>query len=74
MGICGLNTAYVLFATLHVVQFILSIVVIGLYGTDLDHARKAGTYADGKWVCGLPILSSLRRDLIIHELTVLRGL
>ncbi|KAH8159889.1 hypothetical protein CIB48_g8359 [Xylaria polymorpha] len=57
MGICGLNTAYVLFATLHVVQFILSIVVIGLYGTDLDHARKAGTYADGKWVYAVVVAS-----------------
>ncbi|KAL9116991.1 MAG: hypothetical protein Q9187_006478 [Circinaria calcarea] len=31
-------------------QFGLAITVIGLYGTDLDNARKRGVSADGKWV------------------------
>ncbi|KAI0447188.1 hypothetical protein F4803DRAFT_546404 [Xylaria telfairii] len=57
MGICGLNPEYFFFATLHIVQFILSIVVIGLYGTDVDHARKAGIYADGKWVYAVVVAS-----------------
>ncbi|KAF2223957.1 hypothetical protein BDZ85DRAFT_260105 [Elsinoe ampelina] len=31
-------------------QFIFAITVAGLYGVDLDAARKAGVGADGKWV------------------------
>jgi len=31
-------------------QFVLGIAVIGLYAQDLDRARKAGSYADSKWV------------------------
>lgn len=31
-------------------QFILGIVVIGLYATDLNNARKQGKYVDSKWV------------------------
>jgi hypothetical protein len=30
-------------------QFIMGIVVIGLYAQDLDRARKAGKYVDAKW-------------------------
>jgi ABC-type branched-subunit amino acid transport system permease subunit len=32
------------------VQFVLGIVVIGLYAQDLDRARKAHVYIDSKWV------------------------
>jgi hypothetical protein len=31
-------------------QFVMAITVCGLYGVDLNNARKAGKYADGKWV------------------------
>lgn len=31
-------------------QFVMGIVVIGLYAQDLDRARKTGKYADPKWV------------------------
>ncbi|MCJ1412964.1 hypothetical protein MMC19_007065 [Ptychographa xylographoides] len=31
-------------------QFVLALTVIGLYGTDLNNARIAHVYADGKWV------------------------
>jgi hypothetical protein len=31
-------------------QFVMGIVVIGLYAQDLDRAHKAGKYADPKWV------------------------
>jgi hypothetical protein len=55
MGLLGLTTSYVLFAILHVFQFILAITVIGLYGTDLDRAQKNGTYADGKWVYAIVV-------------------
>ncbi|KAK3695618.1 hypothetical protein B0T22DRAFT_367577 [Podospora appendiculata] len=42
--------SYVLFAILHVFQFILAVTVCALYGVDLDRARKADKYADGRWV------------------------
>jgi hypothetical protein len=35
---------------LRLFQFILGLVVIGLYAQDLDNARKAGVYMDSKWV------------------------
>ncbi|KAI1851974.1 hypothetical protein JX265_008220 [Neoarthrinium moseri] len=50
MGFFGMALSYLLFSILHFFQFIMGLVVIGLYGTDLDAARKAGKYADGKWV------------------------
>ncbi|EOD51001.1 hypothetical protein UCRNP2_2226 [Neofusicoccum parvum UCRNP2] len=31
-------------------QFVLALTVCGLYGVDLNNARKAGAYADSKWV------------------------
>lgn len=50
MGFLGMALSYVLFTILHFFQFVLGLVVIGLYGIDLDNAHKAGKYADGKWV------------------------
>ncbi|KAF2733794.1 hypothetical protein EJ04DRAFT_543957 [Polyplosphaeria fusca] len=35
---------------IRLLQFVMGIVVIGLYATDLDKARKAGKYMDAKWV------------------------
>lgn len=35
---------------LRFLQFVLAITVAGLYGVDLDNARRAGAYTDGKWV------------------------
>ncbi|KAF2795165.1 hypothetical protein K505DRAFT_17550 [Melanomma pulvis-pyrius CBS 109.77] len=35
---------------IRIFQFIMGIVVIGLYAQDLDKARKAGKYVDSKWV------------------------
>lgn len=52
MGVFGMALSYVLFSILHFSQFVLAITVIGLYGTDVDRARKQGKYMDGKWVCG----------------------
>ncbi|KAI0458487.1 hypothetical protein F5B21DRAFT_459894 [Xylaria acuta] len=57
MGLLDMSKSYVLFCILHFVQFVLAIVVIGLYGTDLDRARKAGVYADGKWVYAIVVAS-----------------
>ncbi|KAK5999669.1 hypothetical protein QM012_005326 [Aureobasidium pullulans] len=39
---------YIRFA-IRVLQFVLAITVAGLYGYDLDNARKAHVYADSKW-------------------------
>jgi len=50
MGCLGMTVGYFAFATLHFFQFILAIVVAGLYGVDLNNARKAHVKADGKWV------------------------
>lgn len=58
MGFFGMTLAYIAFTILHFFQFVLALVVCGLYGTDLDRARKAGKYADGKWV---------RRELAQHS-------
>ncbi|KAI8951547.1 hypothetical protein F4801DRAFT_283599 [Xylaria longipes] len=55
MGLRDMSKSYVLFSLMHFAQFVLSIVVIGLYGTDLDRARKAGAYADGKWVYAIVV-------------------
>ncbi|KAI0105753.1 hypothetical protein GGR51DRAFT_519076 [Nemania sp. FL0031] len=54
MGFVNMTMSYMLFAILHCFQFILAITVIGLYGTDLDHARK---FTDGKWVYALVVAS-----------------
>lgn len=50
MGLFGMALSYLLFSVLHFFQFIMGLVVVGLYGVDLDNARKAGKYTDGKWV------------------------
>lgn len=40
----------VLIIFFRLMQFILGLVVIGLYAVDLDRARKAHKYVDSKWV------------------------
>jgi hypothetical protein len=50
MGFLGMALSYVLFTILHLFQFVMGLVAVGLYGIDLDNARKAGKYTDGKWV------------------------
>ncbi|KAF2085360.1 hypothetical protein K490DRAFT_23652, partial [Saccharata proteae CBS 121410] len=35
---------------LRLLQFVLGLTVAGLYGVDLNAARRAHTYADSKWV------------------------
>jgi len=50
MGILdGGKASRIGFFILHFFQFVLAITICGLYGVDLDAARKAGKYADGKW-------------------------
>lgn len=41
--------SHLLFSILHFVQFALAITVCGLYGVDLDRARRANVHADGRW-------------------------
>ncbi|KAL2020474.1 hypothetical protein VTK56DRAFT_8359 [Thermocarpiscus australiensis] len=64
MAVGGLSLSYLLFSILHFCQFALALTVCGLYGVELDRARKANTHADGKWVYavvvgGLSALTSL---------------
>ena len=50
MGLLGFTVSYLLFSAIHFCQFILAIVVCGLYGYDLHHANNSGKYSDSKWV------------------------
>jgi hypothetical protein len=50
MGFFGMAASYLAFSVLHFFLFIFALTVAGLYGVDLDNARKAGKYADSKWV------------------------
>ncbi|KAI0506189.1 hypothetical protein F5B22DRAFT_625093 [Xylaria bambusicola] len=52
-----MTSSYVAFAVLHFILFVLALAVIGLYGTDVDRARKHGVDADGKWVFALVVAS-----------------
>ncbi len=49
MGLFGMALSYLTFSVLHFFQFVLAIVVCGLYGVDLHRASSAGVRADGKW-------------------------
>ena len=58
------NKSYLYFSTLHFLAFVFAVTVCGLYGVELDRARKADKYADSKWVFavvvgGLSALSSI---------------
>ncbi|KZZ88509.1 hypothetical protein AAL_08067 [Moelleriella libera RCEF 2490] len=50
MGFFSTSVGYFAFTALHVACFALALAVCGLYGQDLDRARKAGSYSDSKWV------------------------
>lgn len=39
-------------------QFVFAIAVIGLYGQDVDKARKTGFSQDARWVCHVPTIQS----------------
>ena len=70
MGFFGFAISYILFSALHFFQFVLALVVCGLYGVDLDRARKAGVYSDGKWVSPLRKFSSYTYTLETRRLWV----
>lgn len=44
--------------TLRFLQLVFALAVAGLYGIDLDNARKMGKYADRNWVCRTIFLES----------------
>lgn len=46
---------------LRFLQFVFALTVIGLYGTDLNHARKNGLKSDSRWVYAevVAVLSAL---------------
>ena len=41
---------FIIHTIIRFLQFVLALTVLGLYGTDLNNARKAHVYADSKWV------------------------
>lgn len=43
-------TGFIIHTVIRFFQFVLGLTVIGLYGVDLNNARIAHVYADGKWV------------------------
>ena len=50
------SKSYLANLILRFLQLIFAVTVIGLYAQDLDAARKAGKYADSKWVRPIPSL------------------
>lgn len=69
MGIRDASKSYILFAIIHFFQFVLGVTVCGLYGVELDRARKADKYADGKWVWKLSEPSTDKNPRICLLLT-----
>lgn len=47
---CDMALSYILFSVIRFFQFVMALVVCGLYGVDLHAANKQGKYSDGKWV------------------------
>ncbi len=45
---------WVIHAILRFLQFVFAITVAGLYGTDIDRARKNGGGGDSRWVSEAP--------------------
>lgn len=56
------TTCRVLYGILHLAQFVLAVVVIGLYGDDVARSEHKGNDIDGRWVCGLRTLKQLAHD------------
>jgi len=59
--------------TLRFLQFVMAIVVAGLYGVDLDHATKAGAYTDGKWVFAEVVAALSAVTVLIYALPFLKS-
>lgn len=55
------SKSYLYFSTLHFLAFVFAVTVCGLYGVELDRARKADKYADSKWVCHTFMFSQQNR-------------
>ena len=47
-------------------QLVLALTVCGLYGTDLNAARKVHAYADGKWVYAVVVASLSAVTAVIY--------
>lgn len=46
----GMAMSYIFMSIIRFAQFVLALAVCGLYGVDLQAARNAGAYVDGRWV------------------------
>lgn len=49
-SLAEIANAQLLLYTIRFIQFVLAIAVVGLYGTDLNHAEKPEEYTQSKWV------------------------
>jgi hypothetical protein len=74
MALLDLGPRYILTSVLRALQIIFAFTVVGLYGTDLDSARKAGVYADGRWVYAvvLGVMSAVTAIVYLVPLVVRR--
>jgi hypothetical protein len=63
----SLSVTYFAFTALHFVCFALAITVCGLYGTDLQRAKKFDDYTSSKWVREIPMASHERRRNVMDE-------
>lgn len=59
MGILRMGIMYLGFTALHFIQFILAIVVIGLYGVDINNPGDQNRYDSARWVRSLLASDSL---------------
>ncbi|KAF1995994.1 hypothetical protein P154DRAFT_329966 [Amniculicola lignicola CBS 123094] len=69
----GFSAKHIALLVVRFFQFVMGFVIIGLYAQDLDKARKAGKYADPKWVyavvCGtFSVLAAILFSLPFHWL------
>ena len=55
---------WVIHAILRFLQFVFAITVAGLYGTDIDHARKRGGGGDSRWVSEVLVMGELVTEAI----------
>ncbi|KAK0615411.1 hypothetical protein DIS24_g11844 [Lasiodiplodia hormozganensis] len=59
---------------LRFLQFVLALTVCGLYGVDLDAARKAGAYADSKWVYAEVVAGFAAVTCLVYFLPMVKSL
>ncbi|KAF2834978.1 hypothetical protein M501DRAFT_943109 [Patellaria atrata CBS 101060] len=54
-------------------QFVLAITVAGLYGTDLNNARKVDAYTDSKWLYAVIVAAMSAITTLFYGLPIVRS-